>query len=197
MPRKYDLSKAADRRRWARDVQKSLQKDWDRAARQNPLKIPIATEAYEPTASTPQESQSSFPLGIVQNNTYNGPVVHGDGAQVQFHSGNDGRLHQNQNHEVTPGYETLANTLQWILETVPSLNLSTSDAETVVNESQLVLAEATKSSPDRSRISRALDLIKGILSPFALGLEDAVSDSTKELAGEAIKSLTQAASGLP
>lgn len=80
MPRNYDVTKPGDVRRFVRDVQKTLQKEFDREAKRNPLKLSISPDVAPAQASGVLQGGAQ----VVQN--FNAPVVIGDGSQVQFAS---------------------------------------------------------------------------------------------------------------
>lgn len=51
MPRKYDLSKPGDLRRWTQSIQKDIQKEFDREAKRNPIRMPLQVEPTRPPQS--------------------------------------------------------------------------------------------------------------------------------------------------
>lgn len=191
MVRKYDLSKSGDRQRWVRDLQRNLQRDFEREAKRNPIKIPIEPEPIAQARSVSSE-RTSPNLPLVQNNTYNGPVVHGDGASIQFASKISGDVNQNQEEQVADGFEQLAEVIGKVIANLPQLGLTGDEAEELSKVANTVLRETTSEVPDKSLISRGVNQVKGLLSAVALGVKEALTDSSKEISFELIKELTDA-----
>lgn len=191
MVRGYDLSKSGDRQKWVRDLQRSLQRDFEREAKRNPIKIPIEPESI-PQVRNVSSEQTSPNLPMVQNNTYNGPVVHGDGASIQFASTISGDVSQNQEEQVADGFEQLAGVIGKLIASLPHLGLTEDEAGELSAVANTVLQETTNEAPDHSLISRGVNQIKGLLSAVALGFKEALTDSSKETSLELIKELTDA-----
>lgn len=191
MARRYDLSKSGDRQRWVRDLQRNLQRDFEREAKRNPIRIPIEPESI-PQARNVSSERTSPDLPLVQNNTYNGPVVHGDGASIQFASKISGDVNQNQEEQVADGFEQVAEVIGKVIVNLPQLGLKGDEAEELSEAANTVLRETTTEAPDRSVISRGINQIKGLLSAVALGVKEALTDSSKETSLELIKELTDA-----
>lgn len=191
MVRGYDLSKSGDRQKWVRDLSRSLQRDFEREAKRNPIRIPIEPESI-PQVRNVSSEQKSPNLPMVQNNTYNGPVVHGDGASIQFASTISGDVSQNQEEQVADGFEQLAEVLGKLIASLPHLGLTEDEAGELATAANTVLQETTNEAPDHSLISRGVNQIKGLLSAVALGIKEALTDSSKETSLELIKELTDA-----
>ena len=191
MSRGYDLSKSGDRQRWVRDLQRNLQRDFEREARRNPIKIPIEPESI-PQVRNVSGERTSPNLPMVQNNTYNGPVVHGDGSSIQFASKISGDVNQNQEEQVADGFEQLAEVIGKLIANLPHLGLTGDEAEELSEAANTVLQETTSEAPDHSLISRGVNQIKGLLTAVALGFKEALTDTSKETSLELIKELTDA-----
>lgn len=190
MGRNYDLSKSGDIQRWARDLQKGLQKELDREARRNPLKLSVNADVTPTNSRAPVVSSSP----VVQH--FNGPVVVGDGTQVQFASNVDGNVEQHQVREVASGYENVAKVLDGLLQALPDIGLSDGENKKIVEEAEVVLAEATAEEPNKTLLAKGIDRLKGLLSPVALGLNDAVQEESKAVAIDFIQQLGELTSGL-
>jgi hypothetical protein len=157
--------------RMTRDIQREFDK--------HPISVPIRADTHE--------------LQGRGTNVYNGPVVivHGDRAQIA--SGNrDVSQSSMDQQEIAPGFEAVAQALVSTLEHLAEIGLSDEDRTTADDAAKEVLSEVTKEHPDRSRIRRRIAVVKGILSPLALGVQAGVSDSAREWARTAVEQLTSA-----
>lgn len=190
MARKYDFSKTSDIQRWARDFQKGLQKELDREARRNPLRLSVNADVAPTSSTGPLVS----PSPVVQH--FNGPVVVGDGTRVQFASNVDGNVEQHQIREVASGYEDVVKLLDDLLQALPAIGLSDGEARKIVEETEAVLTEVTVEEPNKTLLRKGIDRLKGLLSPVALGLNDAVKDESKAVAIDFIQQLGELTSGL-
>lgn len=137
MPRNYDVTKPGDVRRFVRDVQKTLQKEFDREAKRNPLKLSISPDVAPAQASGVLQGGAQ----VVQN--FNAPVVIGDGSQVQFASHVKGNVEQHQVKEVASGFENVAKLLDNLLQALPAIGLPDDENKSVVEEAEVVLEEVT------------------------------------------------------
>lgn len=190
MPRKYDLNKPGELRRWTQGIQKDIQKEFDREAKRNPIRMPLQVEPISPHAPW-HHSQPD-----VVNYTYNGPVVNGDGSRVQFAANIQGDVNQNQSEQVADGYEEIAQLVDHVLRAVTRFELDEPERKYAKEEAEAVLAEVAKDSPDNSVISRGLAALRGFLSPLALGMQEAVTEESKEVATGLIRALGEAAQSL-
>lgn len=190
MPRKYDLSKPGDLRRWTQSIQKDIQKEFDREAKRNPIRMPLQVEPTRP----PHQWENSHPT--VVNHTYNGPVVNGDGSRVQFATNIQGNVNQKQSEKVKNGYEEIAQLVDRVLQIATSFELNETERKYAEEEAESVLAEVTKESPDNSVISRGLAAMRGFLSPLVMGLNEAVTDESKEVAASLIREIGEAIQAL-
>lgn len=122
---------------------------------------------------------------------YNGPVVHGDVTGTQLAWGNQtvNQTQHSQAEKIAPGFEAVAQAVVKTLERLHEVGLADDDrhdAETVANEA---LAEVTQTQPDRGKLRRALNALKGYLAPVAFGLVTGSAEGAQEWARTAIEQL--------
>jgi hypothetical protein len=155
--------------RMTRDIQREFDK--------HPISVPIRGDTPE--------------LRDRGTTVYNGPVVnvHGDRAQIAW-GNHDVSQSSKEQQEIAPGFEAVAKALVSTLEHLAEIGLNDEDRTTAEDAANEVLSEVTKDHPDRARIRRGIAIVKGILSPLALGVQAGVSDSAREWAKTAVEQLT-------
>ncbi|WP_410583835.1 hypothetical protein [Amycolatopsis sp. lyj-108] len=163
---------------------KDLQREFDK---QGPIRIPVETDMPE---LPPLGSGSS---GTTVNNY--GPVFHGDvsGAQIAW---NNETVTQNQQNAtntstVAPGYEPLAKLVTDLLEQLPQVGLDEQDRLETAEAANDVLKEITGvESPEPGKLRRAINLLRGALSPIRDGLITGLAAGAEDWAKAAIAGLT-------
>lgn len=138
-------------------MMQEIQAEFDK----HPIRIPITGDPAD------LASASATGATTIVNN---GPVIHGDvnGAQLAW---NNHSVHQSQNstERVSPGFEAIAQAVAKTLEQLPAAGLDDEDREDAEAAANDVLSEVTQPEPDRTKIRRALSLLRGILTPLAIG----------------------------
>lgn len=163
-----------------------MSRDLEREFAKHPVRVPLTME-------TP--NVESLRTGDV----YNGPVVHihGDGAQVAWNNENVTQTNSTARQEVTPGFEPIATAVGQILEGIANSGLEADEICEAEETGKAVLNEVVKEEPDKGVIKRSLTMLKGMLSPVAIGAQDGVTDAAQETAKEwastGIKALIAAA----
>ena len=137
-------------------MKREIQKSFDR---NGPIRI--AVEADPPALPT----DVAATLGTTIN--YNGPVIHGDGAQVAYNN-RDVTQTQAAVHQVASGFESVAQAVADVLAWLPGAGLAGQDREEAEQAGHEVLAEAVRAEPDVGKAKRALTMLKGLLSPIAI-----------------------------
>jgi hypothetical protein len=152
---------------------REIQREFDK----HPISMPIQAD--------PPELQ---PRGAT---VYNGPVVnvHGEGAQIAW-SNHDVYQGRTQQQEIAPGFEAISQALVSTLEHLAKVGLNDEDRTIAEDAADEVLTEVTQEHPDRRMIRRGIAVVKGILSPLALGAQAGVSDSARGWAKTAVEQLT-------
>ena len=121
---------------------------------------------------------------------YYGPVVNtGNHAQVSVGDHNSQRQEHNVVEQVSAGYEQLVEVLVGLLENVDAYGLSAEDAEGLRDEVEIVRGEVINTqpdaTPDRSRVTKAVRAIKGVLADTyasaRLGANAAVRGESQQL----------------
>lgn len=122
---------------------------------------------------------------------YEGPAIGGDSVRSQFVWGSKGPVVQTQNPErISLGLEAIAGTVAHTLEGLPAIGLTEEDRRNAEEAGAEVLGEAAQNETDRSRIQRALSVLKGVLAPAATGLAAGSAEGTQEWARTAIEQLS-------
>ncbi|MFC8663977.1 hypothetical protein [Streptomyces sp. NPDC057199] len=122
---------------------------------------------------------------------YEGPAIGRDSVRSQFAWGNNGPVVQTQTPErVSPGLETIARTVAHTLEGLAAIGLTEEDRRNAEDAGAEVLGEAAQNEPDRSRIQRALSVLKGVLALAATGLVAGSAEGAQEWARTAIERLS-------
>ncbi|MEU0156203.1 hypothetical protein [Micromonospora fulviviridis] len=119
-----------------------------------------------------------------------GPVIQGnaDGAQLAWGSG---MVHQTQSRsdQVAPGFELIAQAVTRVMEHLAAVGLqddALADAEAAACE---VIDEVGQAKPDRTRVRRAVNALKGLLAPIATGAATGAAMGAQEWARAAIEQL--------
>lgn len=162
----------------------NIQKELDK----NPVYVPVQAETPQRRPRTWTEVERGKPA-VVHN--YNGPVFQGTvaGAQLAWEVSGDVHQEQGRTESVTPGFEAIAKAVADVLQGLPTAALEEeeyADAEACAEEA---LEEVTHHEPDRSKLRRAVNAIKGFLLPVASRAAIGASDGAQEWAQRAISSL--------
>jgi hypothetical protein len=122
--------------------------------------------------------------------------VTGDNNQIA--AGIDGQVSQtmsvDNSYTVAAGYENVDQIVRNLLDQLPLLPLNESDQDDLRDDAQVVLGEILADEPDRKAIRRALNGLRGLLSPLLTGINQAVTAESAEIARHTIDHIT--ASGL-
>ena len=90
----------------------------------------------------------------------------------------------------------MAKLLDNLLQALPAIGLPDDETKKIVEEAEVVLEEVTAEEPNKTLLAKGIDRIKGLLSPVALGLNDAVQEESKAVAIDFIQQLGELTSGL-
>jgi hypothetical protein len=159
-------------------LMQAIQAEFDK----HPIRLPIVGGAND------------FAVASSAGNTtiYNGPVIHGDatGAQLAW---NNRTTHQNQarTEQISQGFEAIAKAVAMTLEQLPFAGLSREQREDAETAGSEVLYEVTQPEPDRSKIRRALSMLRGILTPLAIGAARGEVAGAQDWAHTAIEQLSK------
>lgn len=121
-----------------------------------------------------------------------GPVIQGsaDGAQLAWN--NAGAVNQTLNsgeQQIAPGFELLAQALVSTRDGLVGLGLADEDLQDARAAADEALAEVTQPEPDRGRLRRAVNVLKGVLAPVGAGLVAGVAAGAQDFARTAIDQL--------
>ena len=154
---------------------RDIQREFDR----HPIRVPL--EADMP--STPGTRRTDTTI-------YNGPIILGsaDGARLTWNS-RDVNQSQSQTEQVVAGFEPLAQAVVSTLERLQLAGLADRDRNTAEEAANEILSEVVTPVPDRSKISRSLSVLKGVLAPVALGLSVGAAEGAQDWARTAIEQL--------
>jgi hypothetical protein len=146
---------------------------------QHPIRVPLRSDA-------------SDLAGNAAGNTtiYNGPVIHGnaDGALLAW--GNESvNQTQARSEQIAPGFEAITQAVVRTLEGLTVAGLAEDDRTDAESAASEVLAEVTRSEPDRAKIRRALTVLKGVLAPVAAGLATGAAAGAQDWARTAVEQL--------
>lgn len=125
-----------------------------------------------------------------QQPNHNGPVinVHGDRAQLAW--GNQSVIqNQSDSEQIAPGFEAIAQAVVSTLQELAGAGLPADDKRAAEDAAQVVLAEVVKENPDRGVVRRGVAMLKGLLSPVALGMTAGAAGGAEEWARTAIEQL--------
>ena len=158
-----------------REVSRELEREFAKC----PIRVPLETDCRA----------ASLPAATTVNN-YNEPVVtvNGDHARLAWGNQNVAQA-QAHSHQVTSGYERLAQLLADILASLPSFQLNENDGAELRESANIILREVVKPEPDQSIVRRSITLIKGLLALIGIGLGRAATEKTAEAAREVIEVL--------
>lgn len=154
-----------------------ITKSIEREFAKNPVKVPLVMD-------TPDASEVAMGATVTGGTTYNGPVVQivGDSAQVAINNNDVSQANSSTKKDVTPGFEPIATAVGHILEGIAGSGLSTEDMAEVEAEGKVVLEEVVKPEPDKGLLKRSLTMLKGLLTPIAIGAQDGATDAVQESA---------------
>ena len=161
-----------------------MSRELEREFAKHPVRVPIEADA--------QGGAWTVRSATTVNN-YHGPVVtvNGDGTQLAWNSTSVHQSHERV-EQVAAGYEDLAQIITDLLANVDRLSLTEVDVEDLRSNADAVLQQVTTEDPDQGAIRRAVMMIKGLLAPVGVGVGDAVTDQTAELASEVIEAIGRA-----
>lgn len=161
-----------------------MSRELEREFAKHPVRVPIETDAQGRTWPLPSATTV---------NNYHGPVVtvNGDGTQLAWNSAS---VHQSRERveQVAAGYEDLAQIITDLLANVDRLSLTEAEVEDLRSNADVVLQQVTTEDPDQGTIRRAVTMIKGLLVPVGVGVGDAVTDQSAEMASEVIDAIGRA-----
>ena len=148
---------------------------------EHPIRVPVVAD----------DSISAAGGGTTINNY--GPVIHGDASGAQLAWGNE-NVNQAQNRidQIAPGFELIAQAIAKTLEGLPGAGLSEGDLGDAEAAGREALEEATKSSPDTSKVRRLVATLKGYLAPIALATQTGAGKAVEDWARSAIEQLSKA-----
>jgi len=145
----------------------------------HPVKLPVVID-----------NDTSAPAWAGSTTIYNGPVVNMTGNQAQLALGNrDVTQTQAQPETIAPGFEQIAIAIAETLKNLGTIGLSAEDQADAEVAAREVLEEVTKTEPDRGLVRRGVTMIKGLLTPIALGLQAGAAVGATEWAHTAIEQL--------
>ncbi|UJW36899.1 hypothetical protein L3Q67_45355 (plasmid) [Saccharothrix sp. AJ9571] len=150
-----------------------IQAEFDK---QGPIRVPVETGL--PT------------LGTTVN--YNGPVLQGDMTHAQI-AWNAQHITQNQQHNtspVAPGYEELARLITDLLQSLPAVGLPDQDRADAEEAAQEALAEITQPEPEKSKLRKCLNVLKGVFAPLAAGYSAGATETATEWSKTALEALS-------
>jgi hypothetical protein len=124
---------------------------------------------------------------------YNGPVILGnaDGAQLAWNSQSVSQSQNEQPRQVDERYTELAEVTAAILRNLHALGLDDGDQGAAAEAGQEILTQATGSSPDASKIKRAVIMLRGCLAPTAIAALTGADQAVAEWARAAIEHLAK------
>lgn len=155
MPKRYDISKRSDLRRWANDTAKEINKELDRAfkreARRRPATLPVEVSSSPQLSAGPRASWGGPPQ--VVNNITN---IHTDGQGNQVAVGVEGDVHQ-QSVVMGMSAQDLTTLISQLRQVKSELNLSPEDAIEYAETVDRIEQEAHSDTPNQGRLRRALN----------------------------------------
>jgi hypothetical protein len=138
----------------------------------------------------PIEAADNVTGRLVGATNFYGPVINVNGDRAQLAWGNESVVqNQGANEEIAPGFEGITQAVVSILHELGGAGLSTEDQEMAEQTAHEVLAEVVKEPPDRSVMRRCVNVLKGLLSPIALGAAAGAGQGAEEWARTAIEQL--------
>lgn len=114
------------------------------------------------------------------------------GNHNQIAAGTNGTIHQAMSRDTTTTttYENIGDIVRVLLEQLPQLPLNQVDMADIRDDAEVVLAEIVTEEPNRTVMRRALNSLRGLLSPIVLGVNQAVSAEANEIARHTIEQIT-------
>ncbi|UJW32434.1 hypothetical protein L3Q67_01190 [Saccharothrix sp. AJ9571] len=153
-----------------------IQAEFDK---QGPIRVPVETGLPQLPA-----------LGTTIN--YNGPVLQGDMTNAQI-AWNAQHVTQNQQHTtstVAPGYEELARFITDLLQSLPAVGLPDQDRADAEEAAQEALAEITEAEPEKSKLRKCINVLKGVFAPLAAGYTAGATETATEWSKTALEALS-------
>ncbi|OZG29804.1 hypothetical protein BH683_007715 [Williamsia sp. 1138] len=129
------------------------------------------------------------------NNHHHRSTVTISGSQNQVAFGNSGSVDQrlknvNNSTAIAPGFEKVAESIQYLLNRLDALALNDDDDQEVRDHAAVVVGEIVRDNPDRTTIKRAINSVRGVLAPISLGVAAAATAESTETARGLIEALT-------
>ena len=120
----------------------------------------------------------------------NGPVIYVYGERAQLAWDNQSVVQtQGDSQQIAPGFEAIAQAVVSTLRQLPGKGLSVEDGRAAEDAAQLVLGEVVRENPDPGVVRRGVAMLKGLLSPVALGMTSGAAGGAEEWARTAIEQL--------
>lgn len=120
-----------------------------------------------------------------------GPVIYGNVDRTQLAWGNN-TVSQACSHteQVAPGFELIAEAVAGTVEKLADVGLSEDDLREARLAATDVFVEAAQTEPDREKVRRAVNALKGLLAPVAMGVVAGSTAGAQERARTAIEQLS-------
>ncbi|MBQ1076388.1 hypothetical protein KBX06_24990 [Micromonospora sp. C31] len=136
-----------------------------------------------------QDATSHAGFGTTIN--HYGPVIHGNVDRTQLAWGNN-TVSQARSHteQVAPGFELIAKAVADTVEKLAAVGLSEDDLREARVAAADVFVEAAQTEPDRGKVRRAVNALKGFLAPVAMGVVAGSTAGAQEWARTAIEQLS-------
>lgn len=158
-------------------MMREIQRETDR----HPVKVPIEAEPPELLGFTQL-------AGEVTN--YYGPVIHGDAnnAQLAWMNGSSSQVQDNA-QQIASGFEEVAAAVADLIQQIPGSGVGEDVQEHIQEPAADILNEVVEAEPDKGKVRAALERIKGVLAPVALGMSRGAGDGAADWAKNAISQL--------
>lgn len=163
-------------RRGIEQFTREIQREFDK----HPIRMPVEVD---------EEGVAPIAPAVGSTNYY-GPVINVNGDRAQLAWGNESVV-QNQaaTEQIASGFEGIAQAVVSTLQELAGAGLEADDQQAAESAAQEVLAEVVKDDPDRSVVRRGVAVLKGLLSPVALGMRTGAADGAEGWARTAIEQL--------
>jgi hypothetical protein len=159
-----------------------MMREIQREVNRHPVTVPVQAE---PPTSAPWVARAASEV----TNIY-GPVILGDANGAQLAWGNQSVSQvQNGAQTIASGFEDIAAAVAQVVLEIPGSGLEDEAQERMAEPASEVLNEVVEAEPDKGKIRAAVDRIKGVLAPVALGLSRGAGDGAAEWAKTAISQL--------
>ncbi|MEU7935229.1 hypothetical protein [Micromonospora echinofusca] len=120
-----------------------------------------------------------------------GPVIHGNVDRTQLAWGNN-TVSQARSHteQVAPEFELIAQAVADTVEKLAAVGLSEDDLREARVAAADFFVEAAQTEPNRGKVRRAVNALKGFLAPVAMGVVAGSTADAQERARAAIEQLS-------